>query len=106
AARPRSKVREGIEIKKPPAECLAAAAAAAAAEPIPAPGPMVEVAAVGGPGEEGESVEEPEPLIVPEEPDPTKKIKKSKVATKRLKKVAKQVSELGVDADVETGGGD
>src|SRR5213594_3685569 len=95
-----------VEIKKPTPEYLAAAAAAAAAEPIPAPEPMVEVAAVGGPGEEGESVEEAEPLIVPEEPDPTKKIKKSKVATKRLKKVAKQVSELGVDADVETGGGD
>src|SRR5437879_6294903 len=84
----------------------AARAAGAAAEPIPAPEPMVEMAAVGGPGVEGDSVEEPEPLIVPEEPDPTKKIKKSKVATKRLKKVAKQVSELGVDADVETGGGD
>src|SRR5437867_1347406 len=103
---PRAKLPDEIEIKKPSPEYLAAAAAAAAAEPIPAPEPMVEVAAVGGPGEEGESVEEPEPLIVPEEPDPTKKIKKSKVATKRLKKVAKQVSELGVDADVETGGGD
>src|SRR5213594_2314221 len=103
---PRAKLPDEIEIKQPSAEYLAAAAAAAAAEPIPAPEPMVEVAAVGGPGEEGESVEEPEPLIVPEEPDPTKKIKKSKVATKRLKKVAKQVSELGVDADVETGGGD
>src|SRR5438445_381325 len=102
---PRAKLPDEIEIKKPTPEYLAAAAAAAA-EPIPAPEPMVEVAAVGGPGEEGESVEEPEPLIVPEEPDPTKKIKKSKVATKRLKKVAKQVSELGVDADVETGGGD
>src|SRR5213593_444794 len=103
---PRAKLPDEIEIKRPTTEYLAAAAAAAAAEPIPAPEPMVEVAAVGGPGEEGESIEEPEPLIVAEEPDPTKKIKKSKVATKRLKKVAKQVSELGVDADVETGGGD
>ena len=102
---PRAKLPDEIEIKKPTPEYLAAAAAAAA-EPIPAPEPMVEMAAVGGPEVEGESVEEPEPLIVPEEPDPTKKIKKSKVATKRLKKVAKQVSELGVDADVETGGGD
>ena len=103
---PRAKLPDEIEIKKPTPEYLAAAAAAAAAEPIPAPEPMVEVAAVGGPGDEGESVEEPEPLIVPEEPDPTKKIKKSKVAAKRLKKVAKQVSELGVDVDVDTGGGD
>src|SRR2546422_869293 len=103
---PRAKLPDEIEIKKPTPEYLAAAAAAAAAEPIPAPEPMVEMAAVGGPGEEGEAIEEPEPLIVPEEPEPTKKIKKSQVATKRLKKVAKQVSELGVDADVETGGGD
>src|SRR5947208_8839882 len=103
---PRAKLPGEIGVQQPTPEYLAAAAAAAAAEPIPAPEPMVEEAVVGGPGEEGESVEEPEPLIVPEEPDPTKKIKKSKVATKRLKKVAKQVSELGVDADVETGGGD
>src|SRR2546427_4555610 len=103
---PRAKLPDEIEIKKPTPEYLAAAAAAAAAEPIPAPEPMVEVAAVGGPGAEGESVEEPEPLIVPQEPDPTRKIKKSKVATKRLKKVAQQGSELGGGADRETGGGD
>src|SRR5436309_15545371 len=99
---PRAKLPDEIEIKKPTPEYLAAAAAAAAAEPIPAPEPMVEVAAVGGPGVEGESVEEPEPLIIPEEPDPTKKIKKSKASTKRPKQHAKQVSELGVDAEVET----
>src|SRR6266704_3642702 len=73
---PRAKLPDEIEIKRPTPEYLAAAAAAAAAEPIPAPEPMVEVAAVGGPGVEGESVEEPEPLIVPEEPDPTKTIAK------------------------------
>ena len=98
---PRAKLPDEVEIKKPTAEYLAAAAL----EPIPAPEPLVEVAAVAGPGSE-ESVEEPEPLIVPEEPDPAKKVKKSKVATKRLKKVAKQVSELGVDVDVGTEGGD
>src|SRR2546425_3319044 len=102
---PRAKLPDEIEIKKPTPEYLAAAAAAAA-EPIPAPEPMVEGAAGGGPGVGGGSVGEARPRLVPEEPDPTKKIKKSKVATKRLKKVAKQVSELGVDADVETGGGD
>jgi len=48
---PRAKLPDEIEIKKPTPEYLAAAAAAAAAEPIPAPEPMVEVAAVGGPGE-------------------------------------------------------
>src|SRR3989449_1123486 len=102
---PRAKLPDEIEIKKPTPEYLAAAAAAAAAGPI-SPPPMVEVAAVGGPGVEGGSGEEPQPLIGPQGPDPDKKNKKSKVATKRLKKVAKQVSELGVDADVETGGGD
>src|SRR5256712_320075 len=101
---PRAKVPDEIEIKRPTPQYLAAAAAAAAAETNPAPEPMVEVAAVGGPGAEGESVEEPEPLIVPEEPHPTKQIKKSKGAAKRPEKGAKQVSELGVDADVETGG--
>ena len=100
---PRAKLPDEIEIKKPTAEYLAAAAAAAL-EPVPAPEPTV-VAALTGPGDE-ESIEEPEPLIVPEEPDPATKVKKSKVATKRLKKVAKQVSELGVDVDVGTEGGD
>ena len=103
---PRAKLPDEIEIKKPTAEYLASAAAAAEAERIAPPEPIVEVAAVVGPGTEGASVEEPEPLIVPEEPDPAKKVKKSKVAAKRLKKVAKQVSELGVDVDVDTGGGD
>src|SRR5207245_11142463 len=59
---PRAKLPDEIEIKRPTPEYLAAAAAAAAAEPIPAPEPIVEVAAVGGPGVDGESVEEPEPL--------------------------------------------
>ncbi len=103
---PRAKLPDEIEIKKPTAEYLAAAAAAAEAERTAPPEPIVEVAAVVGPGIDGESVEEPETLILPEEADPAKKVKKSKVAAKRLKKVAKQVSELGVDVDVETGGGD
>jgi len=103
---PRAKLPDEIEIKKPTAEYLAAAAAAAEAERIAPPEPIVEVAAVVGPGIDGESVEEPEPLIVPEEAAPAKKVKKSKVAATRLEKVAKQVSELGVDVDVDTGGGD
>src|SRR5437879_384660 len=86
---PRAKLPDEVEIKKPTPEYLAAAAAAAL-EPIAAPEPLVEVGAVAGPGSE-EAVEEPEPLIVPEEPDPAKKDKKSKVATKRLKNGAKQV---------------
>ncbi|HVG37091.1 MAG TPA: hypothetical protein VNA10_05115, partial [Thermoplasmata archaeon] len=101
---PRAKLPDEVEIKKPTAEYLAAAAAAAL-EPVAPPEPIAEVATVAGAGGE-DSVEEPEPLIIPEEPDPAKKVKKSKVATKRLKKVAKQVSELGVDVDVGTEGGD
>src|SRR2546425_5262178 len=76
---PRAKLPDEIEIKKPTPEYLAAAAAAAAAEPIPAPEPMVEVAARGGPGQEGEAGEEPEPPIVPRQPHPAKKIHKSQV---------------------------
>ena len=34
------------------------------------------------------------------------KVKRGKVASKRLKKVAKEVKALGVDADVEPNGGD
>src|SRR3989441_9994426 len=101
---PRAKLPDEGEIKKPTAEYLAAAAAATL-EPVAAPEPLVEGAAVAGPGSE-ESVEEPEPHIVPEAPDPAKTVKKSKGATKRLKKVAKQVSELGVDVEVGTEGGD
>src|SRR5256885_187729 len=58
-------------------------------------------------GMEGTSEEEAEPLIQPGEPEAgTAKVKKSKVATKRLKKVVKEVKRLGVDVDVDAEGGD
>ncbi len=51
---------------------------------------------------EAEVAAEDEAVVLPEEPEakPVEKVKKSKVATKRLKKVAKEVKQLGVDTDV------
>jgi len=104
---PRAKLPDEIEIKQPSAEYIAAAASFV--RPIPAPvvvepEPALAVQATIGP--EGAD-EEPEPLIKPGEREATTaKVKKSKVATKRLKKVAKEVKQLGVDVDVDAEGGD
>jgi small subunit ribosomal protein S3 len=63
--------------------------------PVPEPGPAPP------PEEEPEPGDEP-PL--PEEPAETgPQVKKSKVATKRLKKVLKESKELGVEVDVDVG---
>ncbi len=106
---PRAKLPDEVEIKQPSAEYLAAAAAAQL-EPIVVP------EAVEASGElpaeatrllEGEAADDVDALAVLEEPDATaKKVKKGRVAAKRLKKVAKEVKELGVDASIDTGGGD
>lgn len=106
---PRAKLPDEIEIKQPSAEYLAAAAAAPF-EPIQAPEsvtseppaarevkPIVEVETMG-------AAESLAPVV--ESDSPSKRVKKSKVAAKRLKKVVKEVKELGVDVDVEEGGGD
>jgi len=54
-----------------------------------------------------EDADEAEPLLpLPEAQPATKKVKKSKVAAKRLKKVVKEVKKLGVDVDVDVEGGD
>jgi small subunit ribosomal protein S3 len=104
---PRAKLPDEIEIKQPSAEYVAAAAAIAqqvAAAPVVEanPEPVAEGTALSE-----ASTEEPEPLIAPDEPDAgTAKVKKSKVAAKRLKKVAKEVKELGVDVEVDSDGGD
>jgi small subunit ribosomal protein S3 len=103
---PQAKLPDEIEIKQPSAEYLAAAAAfvppvAAVPEPEPAI-PLEKIIP-----SEGGADDEPEPLIEPGEPEAvTAKVKKSKVAAKRLKKVAKEVKQLGVDVDVDTEGGD
>jgi small subunit ribosomal protein S3 len=105
---PRAKLPDEIEIKQPSAEYLAAAASFV--PPIATPPvlePLPALATAGTIGPEGTADEEPEPLIEAGEPVPTTaKVKKSKVATKRLKKVAKEVKQLGVDVDVDAEGGD
>jgi small subunit ribosomal protein S3 len=78
---------------------------------VPAVEPVVELpveeapeAQPEAPPVEPEIAGEDEAVTLPEEdeaPSPAAKVKKSKVATKRLKKVAKEVKELGVDADVD-----
>ena len=104
---PRAKLPDEIEIKQPSAEYIAAAASFV--PPVQAPvvvEPELALAAQTTIGPEGAD-EEPEPLIEPGEPEATTaKVKKSKVATKRLKKVAKEVMQLGVDVDVDAEGGD
>jgi len=99
---PLAKLPDEIEIKPPSAEYIAAAAAAEAAGPPEAieekPAIPADVAASEG--------EEPEPLPLDEPPAAPTKVKKSRVATKRLKKVAKEVKDLGVHPEVESDGGD
>ncbi len=100
---PMAKLPDEIEVRVLPAE-------PAPAEPVPAPAPEAEapaemppkpapqVPAEGAPAAAGE-----EAVTLPEE-DASKageKVKKSKVATKRLKKVAKEVQKLGVDVEVD-----
>src|SRR5438445_639998 len=104
---PRAKLPDEIEIKQPSAEYIAAAASFVPPVQAPVvvePEPALSVQATIGPGGSDEGLE---PLIEPGEPEPTTaKVKKSKVATKRLKKVAKEVKQLGVDVDVDAEGGD
>jgi len=101
---PRARLPDEVEIKQPSAEYLAAVAARPAPTPEPAkvtPAPPAEEAVgVAGDAEE----EEPLPLEDPSAVLP--KVKKGRVAAKRLKKVAKEVKALGVDEDVEAVGGD
>jgi len=100
---PRAKLPDEVEIKPPSPEYMAAAAAAAA-KPIPVPESVdarpepTAVTVVEEPTEEA-------PLPLEESSADTPRVKKSRVAAKRLKKVAKEVKELGVDAEVEPEGG-
>ena len=104
---PRAKLPDEIEIKQPSAEYIAAAASfVPPVEPRAVLEAEPSVVPRGTPGPEGAD-EEPEPLIKSSEAESTTaKVKKSKVATKRLKKVAKEVKQLGVDVDVDAEGGD
>ncbi len=98
---PMAKLPDEIEIRPPTGEVPVAEAPApapeAAVEEPPAAKPEIPAAEPAG-------TESDVAVILPEEeaaPKPGETVKKSKVATKRLKKVAKEVQTLGVDADVD-----
>jgi small subunit ribosomal protein S3 len=104
---PRAKLPDEIEIKVPSAEYIEAAAQAAAARLVAPPEPLEEPPTLPVIAADGEDAE-PEPdLVIPTtESEATKKVKRSRVGAKKLKKVAKEVKQLGVDVDVEPEGGD
>jgi len=101
---PRAKLPDEVEIKQPSADYVAPVYPSKELSESVAEKPAVPVEVLQA--AEGEAVEEGEPLPVDESDAVASKVKKSKVATKRLKKVAKAVKELGVDTDVGTPGGD
>ncbi|MEK6986615.1 MAG: 30S ribosomal protein S3, partial [Candidatus Thermoplasmatota archaeon] len=104
---PNAKLPDEIEIHAPlvPADAPGAVPIgaelpeAAGAEEVPIePKPEVTAPAEGAEA----SAEGEEAVVLPEEPGAkAPKVKKSKLATKRLKKVAKEVKQLGVDVDVD-----
>ncbi len=99
---PRAKLPDEIEIRAPSME--------AAAEVAPEPEESVETLAETGKAVVpplDDDADEAEPLLLlPEAQPATKKVRKSKVAAKRLKKVVKEVKKLGVDVEVDAEGGD
>jgi small subunit ribosomal protein S3 len=106
---PRAKLPDEVEIRQPTAEYIAAAAAAAAVaatERLEAAQEAPKIAVEASLATEGEEVEEPAPLPLDEADVTAAKVRKSKVATKRLKKVSKEVKELNVDVALPTEGGD
>lgn len=100
---PRAKLPDEIEVRQPAADYVAPAVAVVEPVDVMEPKPAIPVEALQA--AEGEGGEEAEPLPV-DEADVAAAVKKGKVAAKRLKKVAKAVKELGVDADVGPPGGD
>jgi small subunit ribosomal protein S3 len=104
---PRAKLPDEIEIKQPSAEYLEAAAQAAAARLVAPPELVEETPPLAVASTDGEDAEpEPELVIPTTESEATKKVKRSRVGAKKLKKVAKEAKQLGVDTDVEPEGGD
>ena len=104
---PRAKLPDEIEIKPPSAEYIEAAAQAAAARLVASREPLEETPTLVVAATDGEDAEpEPELVIPTTESEATKKVKRSRVGAKKLKKVAKEVKQLGVDVDVEPEGGD
>ncbi len=103
---PAAKLPDEIEVKP---------AVPSVVEPVPASEPAPEVpvepplaAEPEAPKAVPEAAGEEEAVTLPEDeaPKPAAKVKKSKVATKRLKKVAKEVKDMGVDADVDVAEGE
>ncbi len=100
---PMAKLPDEIEIRAPTGAPVVVEA------PVPAPEAEVPVeeppqAKVEIPAEVPAAAETDEAVTLAEEdaaPKAEEKVKKSKVATKRLKKVAKEVQKLGVDAEVD-----
>lgn len=101
-----------VEIMNPlaklPDEIQVRAVVPGVAEPAPIPAqpelPAEEPAKAEAPTGEPVSEGDEEAVTLPEEdasPKPEENVKKSKVATKRLKKVAKEVKKLGVDVEVD-----
>jgi len=106
---PNAKLPDEIEIRPPTAAEVAAGEVPIGAELPEAAGaeevPLEAKAEVAAPT----TVEEPEaalaeaeePVLPEEEPVKKEVVKKSKVAARRLKKVVKEVKQLGVDVDIE-----
>ncbi len=96
---PLAKLPDEIEVRARPA-----APAEPVAAPVEAESALEEPAkAEPAPPKAPEGAESEEPVSLPAEdaaPAPEEKVKKSKVATKRLKKAAKEVKKLGVDVEI------
>ena len=95
---PLAKLPDEIEIRAGAGPAAAETAPALPAEPeLPAEAPITAPEAPA----EAPASEADDAVVLPEEPPkPEENVKKSKVATKRLKKAAKEVQKLGVDVDV------
>lgn len=101
---PAAKLPDEIEVQPPVAEPTEAAIPAPEAGPAPGEAEAVPETATPEPEAVGEASDEETPQPEgeeAEEPAETVAVRKSKVAEKRLKKVARTVKEMDVDTDVE-----
>ncbi len=98
---PNAKLPDEIEIRPPVpgTEVVAAPVGVPLVEPVAVLAPATKTTDLAA----AEPLPEGEPAVLSGEPDEAKpeKVKKSQVATKRVKKIAKEVRQLGTDADVE-----
>ncbi len=103
---PAAKLPDEMEVKPAVPSVVEPGPASEPAPEVPVEPPLAAEPAV--PKAEPEAAGEEEAVTLPEDeaPKPAAKVKKSKVATKRLKKVAKEVKDMGVDADVDVAEGE